>query len=90
MLDLPEPERLAALGLTDPFDLIGHFEAADAGSADSDPVLEPARLFVFRRPLLDYWVETGGSLSEALSDVLIGEIERRVAAGKEAAADTAA
>lgn len=90
ILDLPEPERLEALGLSDPFDLIGHFESAEPGADGADPVLAPSRLFVFRRPLLDYWVETGGSLSEALSDVLIGEIERRIAAGNEIAAETAA
>ncbi len=88
--DLPEPDRLAALELSDPFDLIGHFEADGETETDVDPVLAPTRLYVFRRPLLDYWAETGGSLSEALSDVLIGEIERRVAAEAETPAESAA
>lgn len=86
--DLPEPHRLEALDLTDPFDLIGHFEAAEDAADGADPVLTPGRLLVFRRPLLDFWAEMGGSLSEALSDVLIGEIERRVAALADASEKT--
>lgn len=90
--DLPEPERLSTLGIEDPFDLIGHFESgpkettaenASETPCAIDPVLAPSRLTVFRRPLLDYWIERGGSLREALSGVLLTEIERRLAAQSE-------
>lgn len=78
--ELPAPERLARLGVSDPYDLLGQFET-DAGAGEStDPMAEPARLVLFRRPVLDYWAEAGAPLGELLAELLLAEIERTLSA----------
>lgn len=86
VIDFPEPSRLAQIGLDDPFDLIGQFESDEAASSDADPAKSPTRLIVFRRPLLDYWVETGLGLRETLQTILHEEITRRIDAKQASAA----
>jgi predicted Zn-dependent protease with MMP-like domain len=74
--DFPSDEVLADLGLESPFDLTGLYQGVDMGRRSVlDPSPEPARVFLYRRPILDEWVENGEvSLLELVTHVLVHEI----------------
>jgi predicted Zn-dependent protease with MMP-like domain len=73
--DFPDDEMLDALGLKDPFELAGLYQGVDLSRRSILDAAEPARVFLFRRPLLDEWAERGNvTLAELVSHVLIHEI----------------
>lgn len=73
--DFPDDEMLAALGMQDPFELTGLYQGVDLSRRSILEAAEPARVFLFRRPLLDEWAERGDvSLLDLVSHVLIHEI----------------
>ncbi|MFN7264195.1 MAG: metallopeptidase family protein [Phenylobacterium sp.] len=73
--DFPDEEMLAALGMQDPFELTGLYQGVDLSRRSVLEAPEPARVFLFRRPLLDEWAERGDvTLSELVAHVLIHEI----------------
>lgn len=77
--ELPTPARLNRLGVTDPYDLLGQFETETGADGATDPMTSPARLVLFRRPVLDYWAEAGAPLGALLAELLLAEIERTLA-----------
>lgn len=74
--DFPAPELLAELGIEDPFELTGLYHGSPLGQQSVlDPLPQPARIFLYRRPLLDEWVDRGDIPLETLvSHVLVHEI----------------
>lgn len=74
--DFPSLEVLQALGLEDPFGLTGLYDGVDLPHQSlADPSPEPCRVFLYRRPILDEWVERGDvTLEELVGHVLIHEI----------------
>jgi predicted Zn-dependent protease with MMP-like domain len=74
--DFPADEVLDDLGIEDPFDLTGLYQGVDLGRRSVlDPSAEPARVFLYRRPILDEWVERGDvTLAELVTHVLVHEI----------------
>ena len=74
--DFPDDEVLAALGMQDPFELTGLYQGVDLSQRSvMDLSPEPARVFLYRRPLLDEWAERGDvTLAELLAHILIHEI----------------
>lgn len=74
--DFASEEVLAGFGMEDPFELTGLYHGVDIGRRDSmGPAVEPARIFLYRRPILDEWCERGNvGLSEIIAHVLIHEI----------------
>jgi predicted Zn-dependent protease with MMP-like domain len=73
--DFPDEEMLAVLGMQDPFELTGLYQGVDLTRRSVLEAPEPARVFLFRRPLLDEWAERGDvTLSELVAHVLIHEI----------------
>lgn len=74
--DFAAPEVLAEMGIEDPFELTGLYFGAPLGQQSVlDPSPEPARIFLYRRPLLDEWVERGDiSLFALVNHVLVHEI----------------
>jgi predicted Zn-dependent protease with MMP-like domain len=74
--DFASEEVLAGFGMEDPFELTGLYHGVDIGRRDSmGPAVEPARIFLYRRPILDEWAERGNvGLSEIIAHVLIHEI----------------
>jgi predicted Zn-dependent protease with MMP-like domain len=74
--DFASDEVLDELGLEDPFELTGLYQGVDLGRRSVlDPSPEPARVFLFRRPILDEWAERGDvSLGELVAHVLVHEI----------------
>ena len=76
VMDFAEPELLAELGIEDPFELTGLYHGVDLTQATvSDPVPRPAEVFLYRRPILDEWVERGDvALADLVEHVLVHEI----------------
>lgn len=74
--DFPSDEVLDDLGLEDPFELTGLYQGVSLAHRSSfDPSPEPARIFLYRRPILDEWAERADvSLGELVSHVLVHEI----------------
>lgn len=74
--DFPDEEVLAALDIQDPFELTGLYQGVDlARRSVMDLTAEPARVFLYRRPLLDEWAERGDvALAELVAHVLVHEI----------------
>ena len=74
--DFPDDEVLAALGMQDPFELTGLYQGVDLSQRSvMDLSPEPARVFLYRRPLLDEWAERGDvSLAELVAHILVHEI----------------
>ena len=64
------------MGIDDPFALTGVYQGVDlAHQSVLDPATLPAEILLFRRPILDEWVENGeASLGELIAHVLIHEI----------------
>src|SRR3546814_19654103 len=58
-----------------PFDLLGLYRGGSlTAEMRGDTGTLPAMIFLYRRPLLDYWCETGESLRRVVRHVLIHEI----------------
>ena len=73
--DFPDEETEAAMELESPFDLLGlyHGVALPHKSVTSTRV-EPDMVFLYRRPILDYWCENDDTLDAVVRHVLIHEI----------------
>jgi predicted Zn-dependent protease with MMP-like domain len=73
--DFPEDAMLAELELDDPFDLLGLYQGvALTDQSVEDTGRTPDIIFLFRRPLLDYWCETEETLDHVVRHVLVHEI----------------
>src|SRR5271155_5603011 len=74
--DFASDEVLDDLGIEDPFQLTGLYQGVDLSRRSVlDPSPEPARIFLYRRPILDEWVERGDvSLADLVAHVLTHEI----------------
>lgn len=73
--DFPDDETLDEMGCESPFDLLGLYRGGSlTAEMRGDTGTLPAMIFLYRRPLLDYWCETGESLRRVVRHVLIHEI----------------
>ncbi|PZO47073.1 MAG: hypothetical protein DCF16_18270 [Alphaproteobacteria bacterium] len=74
--DFADEEVLADLGIEDPFELSGLYQGVDLTQASiMDPAPQPAIVFLYRRAILDEWIERGDvTLAELVSHVLVHEI----------------
>lgn len=74
--DFADAETLKALKVKDPFELTGVYVGTDlTRKSVSDPVPEPDRVFLYRRPILDEWADRGDiPLAELVTHVLVHEI----------------
>ena len=74
--DFADEDTLASMDMEDPFELTGLYFGVDIGRRDEmGPAAEPARIFLYRRPILDEWCERGDvGLHEIIAHVLIHEI----------------
>jgi predicted Zn-dependent protease with MMP-like domain len=73
--DFPDEETEEEMELDSPFDLLGLYRGV---SLPRQSVLDlrtsPDMVFLYRRPILDYWCETGHDLAALIRHVLIHEI----------------
>ena len=74
--DLPEDDVLDELGLESPYDLLGLFHGVGMAHAAAVPATGamPNRIWLYRRPILDYWAEHEDTLGAVVAHVLIHEI----------------
>jgi predicted Zn-dependent protease with MMP-like domain len=73
--EFPDAETEAAMRLDSPFDLLGLYRGVALPlKSVSDPRPEIDMIFLYRRPILDYWCESGEDLSAIVRHVLIHEI----------------
>lgn len=63
------------LGIDSPYDLLGLYAGVDlARKSVMDPGGMPDMVFLYRRPILDYWAEHEDSLGQIVTHVLVHEI----------------
>ena len=73
--DFPDEETEEEMELESPFDLLGLYRGvALPRQSVFDVRSGPDLIFLYRRPILDYWCETGQDLGELVRHVLIHEI----------------
>jgi len=73
--DFPDAETEREMGLQSPFDLLGLYRGVslDQKSVAATPT-DVDMIFLYRRPILDYWCETGEPLVHIVRHVLIHEV----------------
>jgi predicted Zn-dependent protease with MMP-like domain len=73
--DFPSDEVLDTVGIESPFDLLGLYHGVDlARQSVMDVTTLPEMVFLYRRPILDYWAEHEETLGRIVTHVLIHEI----------------
>jgi len=73
--DFPTDEVLVSLGIDSPFDLLGLYTGVDlARKSVMDVSAVPDMVFLYRRPILDYWAEHEETLGGIVTHVLVHEI----------------
>ena len=73
--EFPDEETEAAMGLDSPFDILGLYRGvALPHKSVSDPRPDLDMIFLYRRPILDYWCDSGEDLAHLVRHVLIHEI----------------
>jgi predicted Zn-dependent protease with MMP-like domain len=73
--DFPTDEVLDHLGAETEFDLLGLFQGIGLPfRSESAPTQMPNMIWLYRRPILDYWAEHDEALGTIISHVLVHEI----------------
>jgi predicted Zn-dependent protease with MMP-like domain len=74
--DFPDDETLREMGYDSPFDLLGLFRGVGLaqGGASLMTGQFPNMVWLYRRPLLDYWAEHEETLGALVTHVLVHEI----------------
>jgi predicted Zn-dependent protease with MMP-like domain len=73
--DFPTEEVLDELGAQTEFDLLGLFQGVGLPfRSESAPTQMPNMVWLYRRPILDYWAEHDETLGEIVTHVLVHEI----------------
>jgi predicted Zn-dependent protease with MMP-like domain len=73
--DFATDEVLDSMGIESAFDLLGLYSGVDlARKSVMDVSALPDMVFLYRRPILDYWAEHEETLGAILTHVLVHEI----------------
>jgi predicted Zn-dependent protease with MMP-like domain len=73
--EFADAETLDALGIDNPFDLSGLYHGRPIGEKSiADTAAPPDMIFLYRRALLDEWVESGETLEALVTHVLVHEV----------------
>jgi predicted Zn-dependent protease with MMP-like domain len=74
--DFPSDEVLDQMGCETEFDLLGLFTGRGLaqGGAQAFTGQMPNMVWLYRRPILDYWAENEDTLGEVIAHVLVHEI----------------
>ncbi len=73
--DFCDEETEREMGLEGPFELMGLYRGIDMMRDSTATVrTQPDMIFLYRRPLLDYWCESGEDLFHIVRHVMIHEI----------------
>ncbi len=71
--DFADDAVLRDMGIEDPFELTGLYSGRPVGETAQTGDM-PATIHLYRRPLLDEWVETGVSLEALIAHVVVHEV----------------
>ncbi len=75
IVDFPDRETEREMELESPFDLLGLYRGVNLAEKSLGATPEDLdMIFLYRRPLLDHWCETGEDLYTLVRHVLIHEI----------------
>src|SRR3569832_254263 len=73
--ELADDETLGALGIEDPFELTGLYHGRPIGEKSSlDSGALPDRIHLYRRAILDEWLDTGVAHDALVAHVLVHEV----------------
>jgi predicted Zn-dependent protease with MMP-like domain len=73
--DFPADDVIAEMGLESEFDLLGLFHGVGLPfQSESTPAQMPNLIWLYRRPILDYWAEHDETLGNIVTHVLVHEI----------------
>ncbi len=73
--EFPEEDVLEEMNLESEFDILGLYRGVDLAHRSVHDVRDSLDvILLYRRPILDYWCETGEQLADILRHVLIHEI----------------
>jgi predicted Zn-dependent protease with MMP-like domain len=77
--DFPSQDVLTAMGIEDEFDLLGLFQGVGLPfRSQAAPGEMPNMVWLYRRPILDYWAEHDETMGAVITHVLIHEIGHHV------------
>lgn len=73
--DFPDDDVMAEMELESPFDILGLYQGRPVGekSVDLSGAL-PDMIFLYRRPILEAWADSGDSLEAVVTHVLVHEV----------------
>jgi len=76
VMDFPDEDTMRAMDCETPFDLLGLFHGLGLaqGGAFQHTGQFPNQVFLYRRPILDYWAEHEETLGDIVTHVLVHEI----------------
>jgi predicted Zn-dependent protease with MMP-like domain len=73
--DFPTDDVLDTMGLKSEFDILGLFQGVGLPfRSESAPTHMPNMIWLYRRPILDYWAEHDETLGTIITHVLVHEI----------------
>lgn len=73
--DFATEEVLREMQIADAFELMGLYQGVSLDKKSvSDPAILPSMVFLYRRPILDYWAEYEETLGHLVTHVLVHEI----------------
>ncbi len=73
--EFPDDDVVTDMDLETGFDILGLFQGSDLAAREGiGGRLEPTMIFLYRRPILDYWAEHHCALGEVVRHVLVHEI----------------
>jgi predicted Zn-dependent protease with MMP-like domain len=72
--EFPDEATEEEMGLESPFDLLGLYRGVSLNRKGGGTPHDVDMIFLYRRPILDYWCETGEDLVHLVRHVLIHEI----------------
>ncbi len=73
--DFPDDDVCDEMDLESPFDILGLYQGISLAEKQIESSgATPDLVFLYRRPILDYWCETGEDLRHVVRHVLIHEI----------------
>src|SRR5262245_61314314 len=77
--DFPTSEVLDSMQAESEFVLLGLFQGVGLPfQSESTPELMPNMIWLYRRPILDYWAEHEDTLGEIVTHVLVHEIDHHL------------
>ena len=73
--DFPDADVMAEMGLESEFDILGLYQGRHIGLKGDEPTgALPDIIFLYRRPLIEEWAESGESLEHLVTHVLVHEV----------------